>query len=74
VLHKLCCFCIVEESIKHIFFECVYARFVYMVVHIVFRTVPPLNTDNLFNNWIKQGRQKPNINLLTWQLYFGQFG
>jgi hypothetical protein len=50
---KLRCFCNMEESIKHLFFECAYARFLWRVVHIVFGIVPPLNTDNLFNNWIK---------------------
>jgi hypothetical protein len=52
---KLCFFCNVEESIKHLFFECAYARFRWRVVHIVLGIVPPLNIDDLFNNWIKQG-------------------
>jgi hypothetical protein len=45
-----CCFCNVEGSIKHLFFACAYARFIWRAVHIVFGIVVPLNTDDLFSN------------------------
>lgn len=39
------------ETIQHLFFECTYARLLWMAVHIVLALNPPLNVYYLFNNW-----------------------
>jgi hypothetical protein len=45
---QLCCR---DESIQHLFFDCLYARFMWGLVHIIFGIQPPLNTNHLFGTW-----------------------
>ena len=39
------------EIVQHLFFECTYARLLWMAVHIVLALNQPLNVYYLFNNW-----------------------
>jgi hypothetical protein len=48
-----CSFCCNDGSIRHLFFDCLYARFVWDLVHITFGIWPPLNTNHLFGTWSK---------------------
>jgi hypothetical protein len=48
---KQCNFCCRDESIQHLFFDCLYARFVWGLVQITFGIRPPLNTNHLFDTW-----------------------
>ena len=47
------------------FFECVYARFLWCVVHIIFGIAPPLNIEDLFHQWLQQGGQNLKLYFLT---------
>ena len=58
-----CCFCSSQETIRHIFFECTYARFLWRAVHMVLGIKPPLNVHNLFDNWYP-GKDKTFRSLL----------
>jgi hypothetical protein len=52
------------KSLQHLFFDCVYAKFLWRSIHILFGIVPPLNIDDLFVNWSKRGNKKYNTLLL----------
>jgi hypothetical protein len=40
-----------DESIQHLFFDCLYARFIWGLVLITLGIHPPMNTNDLFSNW-----------------------
>jgi len=40
---KICAFCSKPETIKHLFFECYYARFIWSDIHIVLGIPSPQN-------------------------------
>jgi hypothetical protein len=61
---KTCCVCHSLETLQHLFFDCVYAKFLWRSIHILFGIVPPLNIDDLFVNWSKRGNKKYNTLLL----------
>jgi len=51
---KVCCLCNKLETIKHLFFDCHYARFLWRAVHWVFGITPPTSVSHLFGdgqNW-----------------------
>jgi hypothetical protein len=48
-----CSFCHSPETIHHLFFECLYAKFLWRVVYLMFRISPLLSIDDLFVNWSK---------------------
>jgi hypothetical protein len=47
------------------FFECVYAKFLWHAVHLLFGLSPPHSIDDLFVNWSKRGGTVHNALLLT---------
>jgi hypothetical protein len=47
-----CAFTDSNESINHLFFECLLARLVCRVVFSTFNIVPPANVMNMFRNWL----------------------
>jgi hypothetical protein len=53
---KQCSFCLKEESIKHLLYECHYARFLWGLSHITFNVPPPRNVKHMLNTWINQFR------------------
>jgi hypothetical protein len=52
-----CCFCNLDESIQHLFFDCQNAKFIWRLIHVSFNLSPPLNVDHMFNDWL-HGVQK----------------
>lgn len=62
---KICSLCSSGESINHLFFNLVYANFLWRSTHIVSGIPPPTSPSHLFGNWAKQGGQTPNLHLLT---------
>jgi len=52
-------------SIHHLFFDCLYAKFLWRAVHLMFGISPPQSIDDLFNRWSKMGGNKHNSLLLT---------
>jgi hypothetical protein len=55
-----CSFCLREEFIQHLFFDCLYARFLWGLVQITFNILPPQNIQHLFDTWLNQvgGKRK----------------
>jgi hypothetical protein len=62
---KHCCFCHLPETINHLFFDCVYAKFLWRAIHILFGLTPPTDMSDLFLVWSKFGHKKYNSLLLT---------
>ena len=60
-----CSLCHSPESIQHLFFDCLYAEFLWRAVHLMFGISPPQSIDDLFNRWSKMGGNKHNSLLLT---------
>jgi hypothetical protein len=48
-----CCFCDSNESIQHLFFDCILARFMWNAVYISFGIHPSRNVASMFGNWLK---------------------
>jgi hypothetical protein len=59
-----CSFCYSLETIQHLFVDCMYAKFLWRAVHILFGIAPPSSIEDLFNRWSKWGGNKHNISLL----------
>jgi hypothetical protein len=55
---KHCCFCHLPETINHLFFDCVYAKFLWRAIHILFGLTPPTDMSDLFLVWSKIGHKK----------------
>jgi hypothetical protein len=54
---KHCCFCHLPETINHLFFDCVYAKFLWRAIHILFGLTPPTDMSDFFSlvkNWTQK--------------------
>jgi hypothetical protein len=49
--NKQCSFCCKDETIKYLFFNCYYARFLWGLTHITFDISPPHNIVHMFGSW-----------------------
>ncbi|WVZ53298.1 hypothetical protein U9M48_004264 [Paspalum notatum var. saurae] len=49
---KQCCFCHKDETIKHLFFECRFARAVWAIIHAAFGLAQPRSVSNMFGSWL----------------------
>lgn len=47
-----CVWCLANESIQHLFFQCKNARFIWGLVEICFGLKPPHNTMHMFSSWL----------------------
>ena len=47
-----CCFCNMDETIQHLFFDCHFAKFIWRVVFISSGINPPSSISYLFGNWL----------------------
>src|SRR4051794_35957244 len=47
-----CCFCNHDETIKHLFFECQFARSIWSTIQIASTLYPPTSVANIFGNWL----------------------
>jgi hypothetical protein len=46
------CFCHKNETIKHLFYECFYAKFIWGLSQVAFNIAPPHNVGNMFGTWL----------------------
>jgi hypothetical protein len=60
-----CCFCHYPETIQRLFLDCLYAKFLWRAVHLLFGIAPPQSIDDIFNRWSKRTNKKHNALLLT---------
>ena len=49
---KKCCFCTHDETIKHLLFQCKFARSTWSVIQIASNLYPPTNVANIFGHWL----------------------
>ena len=49
---KKCCFCTHDETIKHLFFQCKFARSTWSVIQIASNLYPPTSVANIFGHWL----------------------
>jgi hypothetical protein len=49
---RKCCFYSSDESIRHLFFDCYFTKFVWRTVHVPFNLIPPTSVHNLFRGWL----------------------
>ena len=49
---KKCMFCSHDETIKHLFFECSFARSIWSAVQIASNLYQPKSVANVFGNWL----------------------
>jgi hypothetical protein len=49
---KQCSFCLKHETIQHLFFNCYYVRFIWVLVQITFNIPPPRDVKHMFNAWV----------------------
>ena len=47
-----CCFCMKNESIHHLFFECHFSKFLWRAVQFSFGLYPPYSISHMFGNWL----------------------
>ena len=47
---KKCCFCTHEETIKHLFFQCKFARTTWSIIQIASSLYPPTSVANIFGH------------------------
>jgi hypothetical protein len=55
---KKCCFCHMNETIKHLFYECYYAKFMWGLSNLAFNIVPPCNVRHMYGTWLNQFGRK----------------
>jgi len=48
-----CCFCHQDETIKHMFFQCKFARSIWSVIQVASNLYPSRNVANIFSNWLR---------------------
>lgn len=54
-----CCFCGVDESIDHLFFHCLIARYMWRVIQVALNLVEiPKSISNLCDNWLSKPKDK----------------
>ena len=49
---KKCVFCHQDETIKHLFFQCQFARSIWSIIQIGSSLYPPRSVANIFGNWL----------------------
>jgi hypothetical protein len=62
---KQCSFCLHDETIQHIFFDCYYTRFLWRLTQIAFNLPPPHNVQHMISMWTNQVRGKLRHQLLA---------
>jgi hypothetical protein len=50
--NQSCVFCHHDETIKHLFFQCRFARSIWSIIQIASTLYPPRNVANIFGNWL----------------------
>jgi hypothetical protein len=72
---KTCVFCSHDEIIKHLFFQCNFARSIWSVIQAASGLYPPTSIANVFGNWVHGIDNKYRILLrvgamsLIWSLW-----
>jgi hypothetical protein len=70
-------FCYKDETIKHLFFNCYYARFLWGLTHITFGISPPHNIIHMFGSWTnviggQLKRQLVDVSVFCWTIWLSR--
>jgi hypothetical protein len=49
---SLCVFCHHDETIKHLFFQCCFARSIWSIIQVASKLYPPTSVAHIFGNWL----------------------
>jgi hypothetical protein len=75
-----CCFCNLEETIQHLFFDCQMARIMWRIVQVSFNITPPGNIPHMFARWLNGISKKLMYKILVgasalcWVIYLSRNG
>jgi hypothetical protein len=70
-----CCFCHHDETIKHLFFQCLFAHSIWSAIQVASSLSPPRSVANIFGNWLHgiDNRDRVHIRVgaiaLIWSLW-----
>jgi hypothetical protein len=64
----MCCFCNSHETIHHLFFDCVLAKFIWRIIQLTFGLGEPINVTNIYGAWAQ------NMNLRSKRLLYVGIG
>ena len=53
-----CCFCNLDETIQHLFFDCPNAKFIWRLVQVEFNLPTLLNVNDIWTNWLNEVNKK----------------
>ena len=73
-----CVFCPLDETIKHLFFECSFARSIWSSIQIASNLYPPTSVANIFGHWLHgiDNKLRPIIRVgaiaITWSLWLSR--
>jgi hypothetical protein len=76
--NKMCSFCNNHETIQHLFFECVLAKFISRVIHLVSGLPPPNNIRHMFGGWVYEMNPKERqiflvrIGVMLWAIWLSR--
>jgi hypothetical protein len=54
----MCCFCDSFETIQHLFFDCVLAKFIWRVIQVTFGLSTPINIKHVSGGWVQRMNEK----------------
>jgi hypothetical protein len=60
-----CCFCNLDETIQHHFFDCQLATIMWRIVQVSFSIIPPMNIFHIFNGWLNGIKKKLMYKILV---------
>jgi hypothetical protein len=60
-----CCFCNLEETIQHLFFDCQMTKIMWRIVQVSFNITPPVNIAHMFAGWLNEINKKLMYKILV---------
>jgi hypothetical protein len=70
-----CVFCHHDETIKHLFFQCRFARSIWSIIQVASKLYPPTSVINIFGNWLHgidlRFRTLIRVERLQWYGHYG---
>jgi hypothetical protein len=59
-----------DETIKHLFFQCRFARTIWLVIQVASILFPPLSIINIFENWLNGIDRRFKKHIRVWAIVF----
>jgi hypothetical protein len=74
----MCCFCNSHETIHHLFFDCVLAKFIWRIIQLTFGLGEPINVTNIYGAWAQNMNLRSKrllyvgIDAMFWRMWLSQ--